>query len=139
MLLLILFGIVAVPYSDKVGRRNAYLINGGVAAVCMFLTPWVMSTGSVPLLFLAVGIAYWQYGGGLSLMPAYTADFFGAKDLGFKYGMVFIGWGVAFLVPQLAGTIKDLTGSLDLAFYLSGSLLTAAVILSRIVTRPKAV
>jgi len=124
-------------YSDKVGRSNAYLINGGVAAVCMFLTPWVMSTGSVPLLFLAVGIAYWQYGGGLSLMPAFTADFFGAKDLGFKYGMVFIGWGIAFFVPQLAGTIKDLTGSLDYAFYLSGGLLTAAVILSRIVTRPK--
>ena len=80
---------------------------------------------SVLLLFLAVGVAYWQYGGGLSLMPAFTADYFGSKNLGFNYGLVFIGWGVAFFVPQLAGYIKDMTGSLDYAFYLSGGLLAA--------------
>jgi OFA family oxalate/formate antiporter-like MFS transporter len=39
-------------------------------------------------------------------------------------------------VPQLAGYIKDQTGSLDYAFYLSGGLLVAAVVLSRVVRRP---
>jgi OFA family oxalate/formate antiporter-like MFS transporter len=95
-----------------------------------------MQTGNVLLLFLAVGIAYWQYGGGLSLMPAFTADYFGSKNLGFNYGLVFIGWGIAFFVPQLAGYIKDLTGSLDNAFYLSGGVLIAAVIVSRLLHRP---
>ena len=85
-------------YSDRIGRTNAYLINGAISAVCLFLTPWIMRTGNVYLLFLAVGIAYWQYGGGLALLPAYTADFFGSKNLGFNYGLVFIGWGVAFVV-----------------------------------------
>src|SRR5207248_6079132 len=88
------------------------------------------------LLFVAVGVAYWQYGGGLSLWPAFTADYFGSKNLGFNYGLVFIGWGIAFFVPQLAGYIKDITGSLDYAFYLSGGLLTAAVIVSRLLKRP---
>jgi hypothetical protein len=37
-----------------------------------------------------------------------------------------MGWGIAFFVPQLAGYIKDVTGSLDGAFYLSGGLLVAA-------------
>src|SRR5436190_4645068 len=97
-----------------------------------------MQTGNVLLLFLVVGIAYWQYGGGLSLMPAMTADFFGSKNLGFNYGLVFIGWGIAFFIPQLAGYIKDATGNLDGAFYLSGGLLVAAVILSRWVSRPLA-
>jgi OFA family oxalate/formate antiporter-like MFS transporter len=45
---------------------------------------------------------------------------------------------VAFFVPQIAGYIKDLTGSLDYAFYLSGGLLLAGVALSRIVRRPLA-
>jgi MFS transporter, OFA family, oxalate/formate antiporter len=123
-------------YSDRIGRANAYLVNGLVSATCLFLMPTIMQSGNVLLLFLAVGIAYWQYGGGLSLMPAFTADYFGSKNLGFNYGLVFIGWGVAFFVPQLAGYIKDVTGSLDYAFYLSGGVLLAAVITSRFLWRP---
>lgn len=123
-------------YSDKIGRSNAYVINGVISALCLFMMPYIMRSGSVVLLFLAVGIAYWQYGGGLALLPAFTADFFGPKNLGFNYGLVFIGWGLAFFVPQIAGYIKDATGSLDYAFYLSGLLLVAAVIVGRLVSRP---
>jgi OFA family oxalate/formate antiporter-like MFS transporter len=123
-------------YSDRIGRANAYLANGIVSALCLFATPSVMQSGNVLLLFLVVGVAYWQYGGGLSLMPAFTADYFGSKHLGLNYGLVFIGWGVAFFVPQLAGYVKDATGSLDHAFYLSGGLLVAAVLLSRFLRRP---
>lgn len=123
-------------YSDHIGRRNAYLANGLVSALCLFLTPTVMQSNHVALLFLVVGVAYWQYGGGLALLPAMTADFFGSKNLGFHYGLVFLGWGIAFLVPQAAGYIKDTTGSLDYAFYLSGGLLVAAVALNQVVRRP---
>jgi OFA family oxalate/formate antiporter-like MFS transporter len=123
-------------YSDKIGRGNAYLINGLVSTACLLLMPSIMASGSVILLFLAVGVAYWQYGGGLSLMPAFTADYFGSKNLGFNYGLVFIGWGIAFFVPQLGGYVRDLTGSLDYAFYLSGGLLAAAVVVSRFMRRP---
>jgi MFS transporter, OFA family, oxalate/formate antiporter len=126
-------------YSDKIGRANAYVLNCTISAVCLFLMPAIMKSGSVILLFLAVGIAYWQYGGGLSLMPAFVADYFGPKNLGFNYGLVFIGWGIAFFVPQAAGFIKDATGSLDYAFYLSGVILVAAVIVCKLTKRPMAV
>src|SRR5205823_6065274 len=79
---------------------------------------------------------YWQYGGGLSLLPAFTADFFGARNLGFNYGLVFLGWGFAFLVPQLAGYITDVTGSMDYAFYLSGGLLVAGMLVACTLRRP---
>ena len=123
-------------YSDKIGRANAYLVNGVLSAIALLLTPLAARSGRPELLFVVVGVAFWQYGGGLSLMPAMTADFFGAKDLGSKYGLVFIGWGIAFFVPQLAGYIKDAFGSLDNAFYLSSVLLVAAVGLSRLIHRP---
>lgn len=123
-------------YSDRIGRTNAYLINGAVSAICLLLTPWIMQTGNVVLLFIAVGIAYWQYGGGLALLPAFTADYFGSKNLGFNYGLVFIGWGLAFGVTQVAGYIKDLTGSLDYAFYLSGGLLIVALAVCLTTRRP---
>jgi OFA family oxalate/formate antiporter-like MFS transporter len=125
-------------YSDRIGRANAYLVNGVVSSACLFLMPSIMASGNVLLLFLAVGVAYWQYGGGLALMPAFTADYFGSKNLGFNYGLVFIGWGIAFFIPQLAGYIKDATGSMNATFYLSGVLLVAAVILSRLLRRPMA-
>jgi OFA family oxalate/formate antiporter-like MFS transporter len=125
-------------YSDRIGRANAYLVNGVISAACLFLMPTIMASGNVLLLFLAVGVAYWQYGGGLALMPAFTADFFGPANLGFNYGLVFIGWGIAFFVPQLAGYLKDATGSLSAPFYLSGVLLVSAVILSRFLKRPMA-
>lgn len=117
-------------YSDRIGRSRAYLVNGLVAAMCLFLMPKIMESRNVALLFLAVGVAYWQYGGGLALLPAFTADFFGPKNLGVNYGLVFIGWGVAFLIPQLAGYLKDVTGSMAFIFYLSGGLLVLAVLLS---------
>ncbi|MBL8794530.1 MAG: OFA family MFS transporter [Planctomycetia bacterium] len=124
-------------YSDRIGRANAYLCNGLISAICLLLTPLVISSGNVLLLFAFVGVAYWQYGGGLALLPAFTADYFGAKNLGFNYGLVFLGWGIAFFVPLLAGYIKDATGTLDTAFYLSGGLLLAAVTVSRLLRRPE--
>ncbi len=100
--------------------------------------PPLLASKSVLLLFLAVGIAYWQYGGGLALMPSFTADFFGPKNLGFNYGLVFIGWGLGFFMARLGGTIRDITGSLNWAFYLSGIVLIIAVILARVTKRPSA-
>jgi hypothetical protein len=47
------------------------------------------------------------------------------------------GWGIAFFVPQLAGHIKDVTGGMDDAFYLSGGLLAAAVIVSCLLRPPR--
>jgi OFA family oxalate/formate antiporter-like MFS transporter len=123
-------------YSDKIGRANAYSLNCLVSALCMFLMPWIAGSGNVFLLFVAIGIAYWQYGGGLALMPSFTADFFGSKNLGFNYGLVFIGWGLGFFMARLAGTIKDMTGTLDWAYWISGIILVAGVLVCRATSRP---
>ncbi len=123
-------------YSDKIGRLNAYCLNSAISAACLFALPFVISTKNIPLLFLVVGIAYWQYGGGLSLLPSFTADFYGPKNLGINYGLVFIGWGCGFFMAKLGGTIEDLTGSLDFAFYISGALLILGILLAQWIKRP---
>lgn len=123
-------------YSDKIGRGNAYAVNCIVSALCLFLMPSIVGAKSIFFLFVAVGIAYWQYGGGLSLMPSFTADFFGAKNLGMNYGLVFLGWGGGFFMAKIAGIIKDKTGNYDLAFYMSAIVLIGGVILSWLTKRP---
>jgi OFA family oxalate/formate antiporter-like MFS transporter len=124
-------------YSDRIGRSRAFVLNGAVCVVVLFLMPRIIASGNVALLFLAVGVAFWQYGGGLALMPAFTADFYGARNLGLNYGLVFLGWGLAFFVPQVAGYVKDATGSLDAAFIGSAILLAIAVGLALVLRRPE--
>lgn len=124
-------------YSDILGRDKAYMLNCGVSALAMLLIPYAISTKSVFLLFLLAGIGYWQYGGGLALMPSYTTDFYGPKNLGFNYGLVFLGWGLGAFMPRLAGTIRDVTGSFNIAFYLSAALLMVAIVLAFITKRPE--
>lgn len=123
-------------YSDKLGRTNAYLANGLISTVCILAMPTIMAHQNGLLLFLAVGVVCWQYGGCLALMPSMTADFFGSKHLGFNYGLVFLGWGAAFFVPLAAGYVRDATGRLDNAFYFSGAVLVVAAVVSRFLTRP---
>ena len=123
-------------YSDVIGRDNAYTLNCLVSAGCLLLLPWIISTQNLFLLFVAVFIAYWQYGGGLALMPSYTADFFGPKNLGMNYGLVFLGWGLGFWTTKLGGYIEDVTGSLTWAFYIAAAILVAAVLVSRVTKRP---
>jgi OFA family oxalate/formate antiporter-like MFS transporter len=123
-------------YSDRLGRTNAFALNGLASVACLMALPWVMASGNVVLLFLTVGITLWQYGGTLSLMPALTTDYFGPKNMGLNYGLIFLGWGIAFFIPQLGGYIEKETGKIDGAFYLSAGLLAAAVILSRFIRRP---
>ncbi|WP_439630539.1 L-lactate MFS transporter [Gemmata sp.] len=125
-------------YSDRIGRLNAYALNGTVSAACLFAAPWVVAQKDVLVLFVIIGVMFWQYGGTLAVMPAITADYFGPKNLGLNYGLVFLGWGIAFFVPQAAAAIADAYGgSLDPAFYLSGGLLVAAVLLSRVIRKPE--
>ena len=69
-------------------------------------------------------------------MPAFTSDLFGSKNLGVNYGLVFLGWGLGFLMPLMAGYIKDSTGSYSLSFYISAAILIVAVILCRFVRKP---
>jgi OFA family oxalate/formate antiporter-like MFS transporter len=53
-----------------------------------------------------------------------------------NYGLVFLGWGLGFLMPLVAGYIKDSTGSYSLSFYISAAVLIIAVSLSRILKKP---
>ena len=124
-------------YSDIIGRDKAYMMNAFVAALCFFALPAIIAAKSLFLAFTACMIAYWVYGGGLALMPSYTADFYGPKNLGFNYGLVFMGWGFGAFMPKLAGHIKDITGSYDQAFYIAGILLLVAVALAFVTKKPQ--
>lgn len=122
--------------SDKVGRTRAMMIVFMIQAVNMFL---FMFYTSIPTLIIGSAIAGLAYGAVFSLFPTTTAEFFGMKNLGINYGMVFTGWGVAGVSgAMLAATIKDQTGAYDYGFIMAGVFLLIATILVRILKSPKA-
>jgi MFS family permease len=123
--------------SDKIGRMNALIINYIAACIIMFAFPYLLSIKNIILLFIATAIGFWCYGGGLSLFPSFTADFYGPKNLGFNYGLVFIGWGLGAFMPKLAGYIYDKYKSYDYAFYIAGLLIILGIILALITKRPR--
>ena len=78
-----------------------------------------------------------NYGSNLSLFPSTTKDFYGLKNFGVNYGLVFTAWGVGgFMLALLAGKVYDATQSFNFAYYCSAGLLVAAAGVTYIVKQP---
>ena len=49
-----------------------------------------------------------SYGGYLALMPSFTADMYGPRNVGANYGLLFSAWGICgFVVPGYFAGIMD--------------------------------
>ena len=121
--------------SDKVGRTRAMMIIFMIQAVNMFLFTFYTS---IPLLIIGSAVAGLAYGAVFSLFPTTTAEFFGMKNLGVNYGMVFTGWGVAGVIgPILGGMVADKTGAYSNGFIVAGVFLLIATVLVGTLKSPK--
>lgn len=92
--------------SDRFGRLTAVL---GMCGTSVFACAVVLRVSdSFSTLLLGLCLVAFSYGGFLALMPAMTADFFGAKYVGANYGIVFSAWGICgFLVPGYFASLLD--------------------------------
>ncbi|MCX6925194.1 MAG: OFA family MFS transporter, partial [Verrucomicrobia bacterium] len=103
--------------SDRIGRTNTMILAFVLQAINMFLfvqykTPALLLFGSA-----FTGLCY---GTIFTLFPATTADYYGVKNLGVNYGLVFTGFGVAGVIgPMLGGKIRDAFGNYHNAFTIS--------------------
>ncbi len=92
--------------SDRFGRKPAVLMMCVVSVVACL--GFLRTAGSFGALLLGLCLAAFAYGGYLALMPAYTADYFGPKNVGANYGLVFSAWGLCgFLIPGYFAGIMD--------------------------------
>jgi MFS family permease len=99
-------------------------------SLAMFLFPLFSTVNDFIIGSALVGF---NYGACLALFPATTADYWGTKNLGMNYGILFTSWGVGGVVgPMLAGRIVDTSGSYEAAFTVASVLLVFAVFLAMI-------
>ncbi|HMK64594.1 MAG TPA: OFA family MFS transporter [Thermodesulfobacteriota bacterium] len=122
--------IVAGFVSDYIGRVVTIALVCTVQALIIFFFPYLSSINDFILGSVVVGF---NYGACLALFPATTADYWGTKNLGLNYGILFTSWGVGgILGPLLAGKIADTTGTYGQAYTIAAGLLLFAVLLAMI-------
>jgi OFA family oxalate/formate antiporter-like MFS transporter len=124
--------------SDALGRLNVLRLMIAISMVSMPVLYLV--GGNVALLYAAVFVVYWCYGTQLSVNAAATADFFGAKNAGMNYGMLFTAWGVAGVIgPRIGGVLFDKYKNYQMAFYTAAVLAAVALVAELLARRPKQV
>ena len=92
--------------SDRLGRVRSMLAMGLCAAIaCAFVVRGATGIGQL-LVGLCLGV--FAFGGYLALMPSLTADYYGPKNVGANYGLLFTAFGVSgFLVPKYFAHLVD--------------------------------
>ena len=122
--------------SDALGRLNVLRLMIGVSMISM---PLLYLAGSnVSFLYVMVFIVYWCYGTQLSVNGSATADFWGTKNAGINYGMLFTAWGVAGIIgPRIGGVLFDKYKNYQMAFYTAAVLAAVALLAEFMARRPK--
>jgi OFA family oxalate/formate antiporter-like MFS transporter len=113
-------------FSDSMGRLNVLRLMIGISIVAM---PLLYKAGaSIAMLYVMVFIVYWCYGTQLSVNASTTSDFWGTKNAGINYGMLFTAWGVAGIIgPYIGGQLFDKFKNYQAAFN-TGAILSAVAL-----------
>jgi len=125
--------VLAGTASDKLGRIRVLQAFTVFQTILMFLTPFIENSILLVLFSICIGM---NYGSNLALFPSITKDFFGLKNFGVNYGLVFTAWGIGSILALVAGVIYDKTKSFKLAFFIAGVLLIVTLVLSFAVKKP---
>jgi len=131
--------IAAGAVSDKIGRTWTLLIMMGFQAVVIFSLLFIGETQAL-LLVLAATLIGFNYGTNLSLFPSATKDYYGLKNFGMNYGLVFSAWGVGgFVFPRVSQMIVAQTGSPEAAYIMCAVLLMASSLIALMTRAPERV
>jgi len=132
--------IMAGMASDKLGRRQTMFGCFLLQAILIFLlsrTEEGTILASVPVLCLVSALIGANYGANLSLFPSVTKDYYGLKNFGVNYGLVFTAWGVGgFMLALGAGKLYDAFQTFAIAYYGAIGLLLLAAICTFAVKQP---
>ncbi len=119
--------------SDKIGRIRTMQIVFVLQGVNMLL---FASYNTFFLVALGTALGGIGYGALLSLFPSTVSDYYGMKNFGTNYGVLYTAWGIAGAIgPVIAGWVVDATGTYTLAYTISAALMALTLALT-FVTKP---
>jgi OFA family oxalate/formate antiporter-like MFS transporter len=121
--------------SDFIGRRRVFQVMFLAQAIVFFLLSRVHTFGGLAVLAFVVLLCY---GGGFGTMPAFAADFFGARNVGSIYGLMLTAWGLGGLLgPTLIAQVRQSTGYYTEALDLIAGIMLLSATLPFMIRPPK--
>src|SRR5437899_7982750 len=121
--------------SDSIGRRVTFAVMFVAQVILFWALPSVHSAG---MLTIVAFIVLMCYGGGFGTMPAFTADYFGSKNVGPIYGLMLTAWGFASAFgPLLIAHLRQASGSYRSALHVIAVVMLVSISLPFIVSPPK--
>jgi len=122
-------------FSDLIGRRWVFLSMFLVQAIVFWIMPRIHSFSPFTIFCFIILLCY---GGGFGTMPAFAADYFGARDVGSIYGLTLTAWGFAGVFgPMLIANIRQSTGRYSHALTIIAVIMLVSAIIPLIVKPPR--
>src|SRR5437667_12323658 len=95
--------------SDLITRRATFFVMFLVQVLLFWFLP---NIGAATLMTIVTFVVLMCYGGGFGTMPAFTADYFGPKNVGPIYGLMLTAWGFASAFgPLFIAHMRETAGS----------------------------
>jgi OFA family oxalate/formate antiporter-like MFS transporter len=133
--------VMAGFLSDKFGRKIVLIVAFLFQAVLIILLSNMAGGNALatPGIVLALAVLIGaSYGANLSVFPAISKDFFGMKNFGMNYGLVYTAWGLGgFMLSLIAGAINDATQTFTNAYFMAAGLLVIAAVLMTVLKAPQ--
>jgi len=121
--------------SDLITRRATFAVMFVLQVVLFFVLPRI----ATPLLMTLVAFVILMcYGGGFGTMPAFTADYFGAKNVGPIYGLMLTAWSFASVFgPLYIARMREMTANYGGALHVIATVMALSILLPIIVRPPR--
>jgi MFS transporter, OFA family, oxalate/formate antiporter len=132
--------VLAGTLSDKYGRKIVLLVSFIFQAVVIFVMSLMVggsALATAPMILILSALIGANYGANLAVFPAISKDYFGLKNFGMNYGLVYTAWGLGgFMLSLIAGAINDATKTFTYAYFMAAGLLVIAAVLMAILKAP---
>jgi MFS transporter, OFA family, oxalate/formate antiporter len=123
--------------SDLITRRATFAVMFVFQVALFWFLPGIHA--AVPLTVVAFTILL-CYGGGFGTMPAFAADYFGAKNVGPIYGLMLTAWGFASAFgPLLIAHMRQSSGTYRGGLHVIAAVMLVSIVMPLLVKPPKAV
>jgi MFS transporter, OFA family, oxalate/formate antiporter len=116
-------------------RRATFAIMFVLQVLLFWFLPRITSSTIMTIVALVILMCY---GGGFGTMPAFTADYFGPKNVGPIYGLMLTAWSFASAFgPLYIARMREMTGSYSGALHVIAGVMLVSILLPIIVHPPR--
>src|ERR1700756_1064068 len=121
---------------DALTRRYTFVVMYLLQVALFWFLPSIHPVGGLTVVTFIILMCY---GGGFGTMPAFAADYFGARNVGPIYGLMLTAWGFASAFgPLLIAHMRQSSGSYQTGLHVIAVIMALSVVMPLMVRPPKA-